>query len=235
MKNIAIVEDDAEAADLLERYLSRYTETCGEEFKIARFCDPISFLTNYKANYDIVCMDIKLPGFDGMKAARKMRELDKDVTLIFVTNMAQYAVNGYEVGALDFIVKPVTYPNFALKLHRAFTHIEGKKGNKVYISVENGVMCFSSSEIMYVEIIKHRIIYHTRYGDYFSHGTLKKAEMQIADSHFVKCNSCYLVNLRYVTAVVNYEAFLGDIRLQISHPKRRDFLRALNDYLGGGA
>ena len=66
------------------------------------------------------------------------------------------------------------------------------------------------------------------------YGTLKKAESLINDPYFVKCNSCYLVNLRFVTAVVDHEVFLGNISLQMSHPKRKDFLSALNNYFGGG-
>lgn len=234
MKNIAIVEDDKESADILKESLERYRNANGEEFKVLWFKDAISFLTNYKANYDIVFMDIEMPDLNGMDAAKKMRTLDETAVLIFVANMAQYAVNGYEVNAYDFIVKPFSYSNFAMKLQRALKFIDSKGGSKIYIPVDDGAMCLTSAEIIYAEIIKHKIIYHTTRGEYNSHGTLKKAESLINDPYFVKCNSCYLVNLRFVTAVVDHEVFLGNISLQMSHPKRKDFLSALNNYFGGG-
>lgn len=234
MINVAIVEDERPAAELLAGFLEKYSGQYGEQFKTVCFADAITFLTNYQPNYDLVFMDIELPDLNGMDAAKKMRGLDKDVTLIFVTNMAQFAVKGYEVGAYDFIVKPVMYPNFALKLRRALEYIRGKSGVKLHIPVDNGVMCLPSSEIKYVEIIKHRIIYHTLSGDYNSHGTLKKVEALLPDAHFVRCNSCYLVNLRFVTAVIDYQAHIGGEVLQISHPKKREFMRALNNYFGGG-
>ena len=234
MKNVAIVEDEKPAADLLVSFLTKYADKYREEFNIHRFSDSISFLTNYRPHYDIVFMDIELPDINGLEAAKKMREMDREVTLIFVTNLAQFAVHGYEVSAYDYIVKPVTYPNFVLKLQRALEYIKSKSGVKVYVPVDDGVVCLNSSEIRYVDIVQHRITYHTVLGDFLSHGTLKKVEAMFAGAPFVRCNSCYLVNLAFVTAVRDYELYLGDEILQISHPKKSEFLRSLNDYLGGG-
>lgn len=232
MKNIAIVEDDNAAAEQLSVFLEKFfTE---EPVHAIRFTGSIQFLTNYKGEYDIVFMDIELPDFNGMEAARKLRELDKKVVIIFVTNMAQFAVKGYEVGALDFIVKPVTYSNFALKLKRAVEYLRANEDAKVFVPVDDGFVTLNLSEIRYVEIIKHKIIYHTVHGDYHAYGTLKKIEESLSGRHFVRCNHCYLVNLRYVTSVRGFTAYVGEEALQISHPKRKEFLHALNDYFGGG-
>ena len=233
MRNVAIVEDEKPAADLLVSFLAKYTEKYGEEFNVHRFVDGISFLTNYRPHYDLVFMDIELPDINGLNAAKKMREMDREVTLVFVTNMAQFAVRGYEVSAYDYIVKPLTFPNFVLKLQRALEYIKSKSSVKVYVPVDDGVMCLDSCEIKYIEIVQHRITYHTVLGEYLSHGTLKKVEALLAGAPFVRCNSCYLVNLRFVTAVKDFKLFLGAETLQISHPRRSEFLRKLNDYLGG--
>ncbi len=71
---------------------------------------------HYRADYDIVFMDIELPGINGMEAAHRLREIDQQVILIFVTNMAQFAVKGYEVDALDYIIKPAQYGPLSIKL-----------------------------------------------------------------------------------------------------------------------
>lgn len=234
MKNIAIVEDEDEALSLIMDCIQRFTRENGIEFNTVVFRDAVSFLTNYKPNYDIVFMDIKLPNLNGMDAARKLRELDNFVALIFVTNMSQYAVKGYEVQAIDFIVKPVVYYNFALKLQRALESVEENKDVKIPVFKEGNVVCLLASEIKYIEVFKHSIVFHTIKGDIPTYGSLKKIEDILPKNSFARCNSCYLVNLRYVTKVKQLEVYLGETILQISRLKKRAFLSAINDYLGGG-
>ena len=117
--NIAIVEDDGKEAEALLSYIKKYGEKSGTSFDVKIFSDAENFLESYKQGLDIVFMDIELPGMNGMDASKRLRALDRSVTLIFVTNMARFAVNGYEVGAFDFIVKPVTYGSFEIKFRYA--------------------------------------------------------------------------------------------------------------------
>lgn len=203
---------------------------------MSRFTDAIAFLENYVPRYDIVFMDIQLPDMDGMTASRRLRALDRDVILIFVTNMANYAVSGYEVDALDFIVKPVSYFPFTVKLERALGRLDGNAGGgSVLLSTAEGAVCVRPCDVRYVEVMKHTLIYHTTTGDLTVYGSLKNAESALPAVRFVRCNSCYLVNLRYVKRVTGYTALVGGDELAISHSRRRDFLRALGEYIGKGA
>ncbi len=235
MRNVAIVEDEREASDLLRQYLERYAEESGgrERFNVTVYDNAVNFLTYYKGNFDIVFMDIEMPDLNGMEAAAKLRELDKSVILIFVTNMAQYAVKGYEVSALDFVVKPVSYTNFALKLTRAIDQLSLNGEKKIYVSGDDGLCVIRTTTLKYVEIMNHAIIFHTTEKDIKSYGNLRKVEEMLRGAPFVRCNSCYLVNLKYVTSVKNFVAVVGGDELQISHSKRKEFLAAIADYLGG--
>lgn len=91
---VIIVEDEKDAADLLQQYLLRYGEAKSVEFDVRRYSDATSFLSNYNNSADLIFMDIELPDGDGMSAVAKIRERDNEVTVIFVTNMSQYAVKG---------------------------------------------------------------------------------------------------------------------------------------------
>lgn len=232
MINVAIIEDEKDAAEILTQHLMRFTKEKGTAFHSICYNNPVMFLENYKPNFDLILLDIELPDINGMDVARKLRKIDNSVMIVFVTNMAQFAIKGYEVNAFDFIVKPVSYINFALKLERVVDIIKTKTEIKIMVTVDDESKFITAMEICYVEVIKHRVIYHTINGIFESYGTLKKIEPILLKADFAKCNNCYLVNLRYVSRVKGYTVTVASEELQISHPKKKDFVRALNDYIG---
>lgn len=236
MINVAIVEDNKEHAEVLAESIKRYGKEHGEEFSCTTYSNAINFLQNYKCMADIVFIDINMPHMSGMEAAEKLRERDSVVVIIFVTSLMQYAVDGYKVGALDFVVKPVKYGSFVLTMRRAVESVSCRLCKRITVNTPQGTVLLEANNISYVEILKHHLIYHTSDGDYDGYGTLLEVENQLADEPFVRCNACYLVNLRYVAEIFGYTAKLSDgTELRISHPKRKAFAAALADYAAGGA
>lgn len=234
MINAALVEDDAAWSAAVTEYVKKFSAESGMAVKLTRFGDAETFLAS-GVNFDLVLMDIELPGMSGMDAAKKMREAGSGAALLFVTNMAQFALNGYEVEAVDFIVKPVPYFVFSVKFRRAAERAAARKVTVLRVKTDEGTVNIRSSDIKYVEIIKHYAVYHTTDGDHRTRGALKDIEPVLADYDFVRCNNCYLVNLKYVKGVRGYTVNVGGDELLISHPKRRGFVRVLNDYLGAGS
>ncbi len=106
MITVAIVDDNKSETEALTSFLKQYGDECGEKLEITAFKSGFDFLDGYKAVYDVVFMDIEMPEMDGMSAARRLRQFDGDIAIIFVTNIAKYAIAGYEVGALDYFLKP---------------------------------------------------------------------------------------------------------------------------------
>lgn len=233
MFNVAIVEDNKEAANLLKSYFDMYAAENNVAFSVVTFDNAFNFLENYTSVFNLVFMDINMPNMDGMEASHRLREIDNSVTLIFVTNMAQYAIRGYEVGAADFIVKPVHYYDFRLKLGRALARIGMQNQQKISIKVDNSIRCIPTNEIMYVEVAKHTLVYHTTSGNLESYGTLKQAEVALTSGNFVKCNQCYLVNLSYVTGAKGFSVTVGKDELVVSRSNKKTFFQALNKFLGG--
>ena len=233
MRSIAIVEDDDKAASELAEQLNKYAEETGAEYRVVRFSDAIAFLTGYSADYDIVFMDIEMPDLDGMTAAKKLREVDPEVILVFVTNMAQYAVEGYEVSAMDFMVKPVRYDNLKLKLERAEKKLEGKGEDRFLVRGKNGPVVICVPDIRYVEVTDHMLTFYTNEGAIKVTGSLKEIEKRLEGRDFSRANSCYLVNLKYVTGASDGMVTVGGDRLSISRARRKSFMSDLADYLGG--
>lgn len=233
MYRVAIVEDNIEDACHLEGLLTRYSQESGIPLHTTRFSRPSVFLEQPCGTFDLVLMDIELPELNGIDTARKLRTFDPYVTLIFVTNMAQYALHGYEVAALDYVLKPVSYPAFSMKLKKAVKNIQKFQDTDISLVVSGGFVRLNASQILYIEVEKHYLTYHTDTASYTVRESMKEAEAKLAPFHFLRCNNCYLVNLRRVTAVAGNTVVVGETPLQISRPRRAEFLKGLTNYLGG--
>lgn len=138
MVRIAIVEDDELYISQLQQYLTDYQKQSGEDFDIKVYRDGDAVTADYKAQHDIILMDIQMRFVDGMTAAEEIRRMDSEVIIIFITNMPQYAIRGYEVGALDYILKPVAYFAFTQKLGRAVARLKKKTQTPVVIQIKGG-------------------------------------------------------------------------------------------------
>ena len=136
--------------------------------------------------------------------------------------------------AFDFIVKPAVYPEFAMKIDRAVRGLELRRGKNIWISTRGGKKAINTNKLIYVEIMRHAIIYHTEYGDVTGSGTLGGVCEMLEGMPFAQCNRCYLVNLRYVTEVTADALVAGGVRLAVSKTRKKEFMRIFNDYLAGG-
>ncbi len=234
MIRIGILEDEQRDAERLTSFLKKYAEEKQLSFSTTCFTNSTHFLEKYNSDFDLLFIDIELPDLNGMDAMHKLRLIDEKVMIIFVTNLAQYAVNGYEVGAFDFIIKPITFYNLTVKLNRALARLEHKKEKTIWINTRTDKKKIDINTLKYVEVNKHKLIYHTTNGNITTLGTMKEVVELLQNSQFSLCNQCYLVNLSFVTGIEGYDCVLGDERLKISAPKKKDFLHALNDFLAGG-
>lgn len=107
MIRIAIAEDDPQCFAQLERYIGEYGRETGRAFQVTRYDNGEDLVERYKPEFDLILMDVEMPFMDGMTAAGYVREKDPEVVIVFVTNLAQYAIQGYSVNALDYILKPL--------------------------------------------------------------------------------------------------------------------------------
>lgn len=233
MIKVAIVEDEVIYADELETYLHRYEQEKQEHFLITRYTDGDGIVKDYKGQFDIILMDVSMAFMDGMSAAEEIRKTDRQVIIIFITNMKQYALHGYAVDALDYVLKPVSYFAFSQRLGKAVERIARRVSKHIIVNIKGGVVKLAVSDICYVESLGHSLMFHTIAGDYGTWGTMKSWEEELKDNHFVLGNKGYLINLAYVDSVQDGVVNVHGSMLVLSRPRKRSFMEKLTEYWSG--
>lgn len=231
MIKIAIVEDEELYISKLEQYLKQYQDESEEKFELTVYRDGDEITSGYKAQFDIILMDIQMKFVDGMSAAEEIRKQDSQVIILFITNMAQYAIRGYEVDALDYILKPVTYFTFSQKLNKAVERIKSRKTCFVAIPIKGGFRKMDINEIYYVESQSHMLLYHTAGEILTCRGNMKEIENMLAAHGFFRINKGHLVNMKYVDTVLDGNCSMNGESLPIARARRKLFMDALSAYI----
>ncbi len=236
MLNIALVDDEREERMRLRQCLDYVAEQRKVTFSVDEFDSAERFLVHYQPNYDIVFMDIEFPsGISGMEAAHKLRKMDRTVILIFVTNIAQMAIQGYEVDALDFLVKPLEPSFFLLKMTRALGRALSRQDHQILIQTEGETVPLHVNLIRYVLVDGHYVIYHSREGIFSEYSTLAAAEKKLNAPIFCRCDRGCLVNLRFVTAIRAGICVVDGEELTIARTRYSQFKQAYAAFLAGQA
>lgn len=231
MLRIAVVEDDAPTREKLCTLIRDHAVSKGKDLAVTPLEDGSSLLGGALSGYDIIFLDIMLPGLTGMEVAERIRAGDPDVVLVFVANAAQYAIKGYAVGALDFVLKPVNPYEFLVKLERALERAAQRRQRPITLQTADGVQVLSSRDILYVETRDRKLFYHTTRGCFAVRSSIQSAEALLGSLRFVRCNQCYLVNLRHVQSVQGDFVTVGRDRLEVSRRQRAAFLEAMLQYV----
>lgn len=228
---IAIVDDDEKQRKQLREFVERYSSEKSLDAVCFEFQSGLNFASDYTEPFDIILLDIEMPLMDGLTAAQYVRKTDEEAVIIFITHMAQYAIKGYEVNALDFMVKPVTYFNLATKLNRALKVLPRRNILKLDIA-GGGTQILPLKDIHYVEGSNQYVIYHTLDREFKVHTSLKAAEEKLGRG-FARCNNSFIVNLAHVSSIVGNDVYVGKVSLPISRSRKKEFVADVNRYFGG--
>lgn len=224
--SIAIVENQEEDRNVIESYIKKYQMNSSDyDFNITYFQSGILFVDKYKSNFDIVFMDIDMPQMDGLETAKKIREVDSKVLIIFITNLAQMAIKGYSVNAFDFVPKPVSYYEFSTMLTRAL--------NKN--SFDRKTVKIDALSIVYAEVINHSLIFYTQEGEEINTwDSLSNVYKQVKDLGFAKVNNSQIVNLRSVLLIDGFDITLKNSKhLFLSRKEKKEFYSTFVSFTTG--
>lgn len=231
MIRVAIVEDEAAYMEQFREYLTQYGNESGETFEITTFTDGDEIAGGYKSVFDIILMDVQMRFMDGMSAAEEIRKVDPEVVIIFITNMSQYAIRGYAVDALDYVLKPVSYFAFSQRLDRAIARMKKRVNQFLAIPVKGGIQKVNVKHVYYIESQGHNLIFHTETEDLVSNGTMKETEESLKGLHFCIASKGILVNLERVDGIRDGCAVVNGEKLTISRSRKNSFMDSLTNYI----
>ncbi len=229
---VAIVEDNAQERKRIAGFTKQYFGAQGKTCHISLFADGDEILERYTPQWDLIFLDIQMERLDGMATAEKIRALDPYVILVFITNMAHYAIKGYAVHALDFLIKPVQYSILQQLFQQVERLLNQRKKKHITLPIEKGLTRIAVPEIYYIEVKNHVLFLMTAQGEFRMRGTISTMEELLRDHSFFRCKNCYLINLAQVSHVGKGFVVVGGYELAVARPKQKELMAALTQYIG---
>lgn len=230
---VAIIDDERVEREKLQGFLNQFAEEFSKKIEIFTYTSGDELLSQYESKYDILIFDVDMPGTNGIDTARKIREMDQNVVILFVTNIAQYAINGYEVEAVDYVIKPIGYFDFSMKFQKAVSKAEQRKDKKIALDTVDGMRKLLVSELCYVEVFSHYLIYHTKDEQYKVRGSMKEHEMELIPYGFCRIHKSYLVSLGHVEEIRKNEVVIGTEVLPIGRVFKENLMQEFLKYIRG--
>ena len=241
MYKICVVDDEPDVCDRIGDLLKKYGETFAAEFEVQKFNSAAAYLAADDADSDIIFLDIDMPETNGMELARKIRGRRPDVIIIFCTNLQQFAINGYEVAAFGFIVKPVQWYSFVFYMDKAVQRLSKVRGGGPYlIKTAGGQRLVRIRDICYIEVRRHNLFYHICAGEekkieiLQTRGNMQDAEKRLSPHNFIRCSISYLVNLAHVSYINGNDVYLEQAILPVSRNHKKAFTEAFMSFLAKG-
>lgn len=232
MKNIIIVEDNKQDSDKLSEYIHQFFNNINEDISIKTFIDGLDMLDHYMGNEDIIFLDMDLPHINGLELAKRIRKIDSLVTIIFVSNLVKFALKGYEVDALDYIIKPFNYNNIEHRLQRALK-VRNYNNESIILKLNytTNVVC-DINTIYYIEKDGNYLIFHTSKEDYKVRGNINEYEKILPKWLFSFSIKGILINLSYVEKTTQDSVMVNNISLPLARQRKKEFIEDLFTYFG---
>lgn len=229
---IAICDDDAAQRDYLAGIVSDWAGRGRHPVKLRQYRDAEAFLFDYaeEKDFDILLLDVEMPGVSGTELARRVRRESTTVQIIFITGYYEYFSDGFDVSALHYLIKPVDAEKLCPVLDRAVQNLAWRQ-RSVLISTPEGEIKIPLSDILYAEAEKAYVEVHTVQGNYRTRMTLAKFETMLDDTFF-KVHRSYLAGLKYIKRISRTDVTMlnGDV-IPVSRGLYDEVHKALMKYL----
>lgn len=233
MLHIAICDDEKDFVEHLTGLLLQYSRDTGREIKITAYYDGMELIEKYDTTIDLIFLDICMKMVNGLHAAERIRQMDENVGIIFLTTLTQYGLEGYKYQATNYIIKPLKYVRLKSEMDKFIRRRQKDETPSLVFANDTGKYKVSLKSIRYIETYNRNLMFHTENENIICYKSMKEVEKQLQDKSFVRCHTSYIVNLFYVKGIkkLDIELITGET-IPVSQPKRKEFMERLADYWG---
>lgn len=230
--HITVCDDNAAIREKIIRALRSLEAELGETFDICQFGSAEELLFQYSELTDILILDIQMLKMNGMQAAKELRRRDEKVQILFLTALPEYAVEGYEVHAYGYLLKPVDEAVLKEKVRTLLGLISAEKPVCIDFRSRDGIDVIDIRTILYVESFSHDIAVHTEGRTRKYPGRMRDIEDILCEHGFFRIHKSYLINLRQVRRIAGEEVILSDgASVPLSRNRRKDFLIRFTEFM----
>ena len=232
--NIAVCDDEAEQTQYVKSVVSKWAGENRMEIHIDMFDSAENFksaVTDGK-KFDILLLDIQMGGQNGVELARELRKTDSTTVIIFITALADYLQEGYDVSAMHYLIKPIKENKFFEILDKAYKNITQDK--KFLIVNSGGKDCrILFSDILYIEAVRNYVIIAAADGEYEVRQNISRIEEDL-DNSFFRCQRSYIVMLKHIKYISKTEVLLDNGKtIPLSRNIYKDLYKAFINYFKG--
>lgn len=233
MIHIAICDDEKDFVLYLNGLLDQYATETGKEIKVTAYYDGMELIEKYDTTIDLIFLDIQMRVLNGLRAAERIRQMDERVSIIFLTTLTQYGLEGYKYEATNYIIKPLKYIRLKSEMDRWLKKHQKDDSPTLVIINDTGKYKIALKSIRYIETFNRNLLLHTEQENIICYKNMKKMEQDLKNKGFARCHTSYIVNLFYVKGIkkLNIELITGEM-IPISQPRRKDFMECLTEYWG---
>lgn len=232
--SVVIVDDEHKVRDTIQQWCRRFA--ADEQLTIIThvYSDGLDISHSYtRGSADIMLLDVEMPGLDGFETAKAIRAIDDQVVIMFITNMAQYAIRGYEVSAVDYVLKPLNYTDFSIKLTKAIRAVSGNKDVIITIDSVDGVRSVPIGELMYIEVLGHYLLFHMKHAVIKARGNMTSQAQALAQYGFYRIHKSYCINLRAIEYIDTNFITCASKQLPLGRAYKAGLMPAYMTFIGG--
>lgn len=233
MLHISICDDEKNFVTYLTKLIEQYAIETNKEIKITPYYDGMELIENYDPSIDLIFLDIQMKFVNGLRTAEHIRKMDETVSIIFLTTLTQYSLEGYQYQATNYIIKPIKYIRLKAELDQWLKRHQKDNNPSIVITNTTGKYKIFLKSLSYIETFNRNLLLHTEEENIICYKNMKEMERELEGKGFARCHTSYLVNLTYIKHINKLEITLitGEM-LPISQPKRKEFTKRLTEYWG---